>query len=98
VAAALSEMNYDAKKMPLGKLAKSTLTQGFAALKVRYFLLRFAVVLDASLQELAEVINDPQGATAKQYGNSTKAYEQLSGRYYSSVTFVMLESCISTLA
>jgi poly [ADP-ribose] polymerase len=27
-------MNYDARKMPLGKLAKSTLLQGFAALKV----------------------------------------------------------------
>jgi hypothetical protein len=34
VSAALTEMNYDARKMPLGKLAKSTLLQGFAALKV----------------------------------------------------------------
>ncbi|TDL28933.1 PARP-domain-containing protein [Rickenella mellea] len=31
--AALSEMNYDAKKLPLGKLAKSTILNGFAALK-----------------------------------------------------------------
>jgi poly [ADP-ribose] polymerase len=30
---ALTEMNYDARKLPLGKLAKSTLLQGFAALK-----------------------------------------------------------------
>jgi len=30
---ALSEMNYDANKLPLGKLAKSTILSGFAALK-----------------------------------------------------------------
>ncbi|KAG5715912.1 Poly [ADP-ribose] polymerase 2-A [Termitomyces sp. T112] len=29
----LSSMNYDAKKLPLGKLAKSTILSGFAALK-----------------------------------------------------------------
>lgn len=31
--AALSEMNYDANKLPLGKLAKSTILNGFSALK-----------------------------------------------------------------
>ncbi|KAF9652042.1 PARP-domain-containing protein [Thelephora ganbajun] len=30
---ALSEMNYDANKLPLGKLAKSTILSGFSALK-----------------------------------------------------------------
>ena len=30
----LSSMNYDANKLPLGKLAKSTILNGFAALKV----------------------------------------------------------------
>ena len=32
--AVLSSMNYDANKLPLGKLAKSTILNGFAALKV----------------------------------------------------------------
>ncbi|KAF9072659.1 PARP-domain-containing protein, partial [Rhodocollybia butyracea] len=31
--ATLSEMNYDANKLPLGKLSKSTILKGFAALK-----------------------------------------------------------------
>jgi hypothetical protein len=88
VTAALSEMNYDANKMPLGKLAKSTLTQGFAALKVRHLVYPFTPVVNVSaVQELAEVINDPNGATAQQYGGRAKAYEQLSGRYYSWVIF-----------
>jgi poly [ADP-ribose] polymerase len=30
----LAEMNYDANKLPLGKLAKSTILNGFAVLKV----------------------------------------------------------------
>ncbi|CAE6529036.1 unnamed protein product [Rhizoctonia solani] len=33
IQAALSEMNYDANKLPLGKLAKSTILSGFTALK-----------------------------------------------------------------
>ncbi|CAE6411315.1 unnamed protein product [Rhizoctonia solani] len=33
IQAALSEMNYDANKLPLGKLAKSTILNGFTALK-----------------------------------------------------------------
>ncbi|ROT39067.1 poly polymerase 2-A [Sodiomyces alkalinus F11] len=32
-AAAMSEFNYDANKMPLGKLSKATITKGFQALK-----------------------------------------------------------------
>ncbi len=32
--ATLSSMNYDANKLPLGKLAKNTILNGFAALKV----------------------------------------------------------------
>ncbi|EPS95706.1 hypothetical protein FOMPIDRAFT_1038418 [Fomitopsis schrenkii] len=32
--ATLSSMNYDANKLPLGKLAKSTILNGFAALKI----------------------------------------------------------------
>jgi poly [ADP-ribose] polymerase len=63
---ALTEMNYDARKLPLGKLAKSTLLQGFAALK-----------------ELAEVISDPNCATAKELGGFKKACDELTGRYYS---------------
>ena len=31
----LSAMNYDANKLPLGKLSKNTILSGFAALKVR---------------------------------------------------------------
>ncbi|KAF9456807.1 PARP-domain-containing protein [Collybia nuda] len=62
----LSSMNYDAKKLPLGKLAKSTILSGFAALKT-----------------LAEVIEKPDGDTAKQYGGVRAACEQLSGAYYS---------------
>lgn len=36
----LSSMNYDANKLPLGKLAKSTILNGFAALKVCISFLR----------------------------------------------------------
>ncbi|VDC02029.1 unnamed protein product [Peniophora sp. CBMAI 1063] len=34
VNAALSEMNYDANKLPLGKMSKSTILNGFSALKL----------------------------------------------------------------
>lgn len=36
----LSSMNYDARKLPLGKLAKSTVLNGFSALKVSFVALR----------------------------------------------------------
>ncbi|KAF8887759.1 PARP-domain-containing protein [Infundibulicybe gibba] len=62
----LSSMNYDARKLPLGKLAKSTILSGFSALKT-----------------LSEVINNPTGAAAQEYGNFRAAVEQLSGHYYS---------------
>ncbi|PPQ92485.1 LOW QUALITY PROTEIN: hypothetical protein CVT25_010430 [Psilocybe cyanescens] len=49
-----------------GKLAKSTILNGFAALKT-----------------LADVIQNPTGATANQYGGMRAACEHLSGAYYS---------------
>ncbi|KAJ7226070.1 poly polymerase catalytic domain-containing protein [Mycena pura] len=64
--ATLSSMNYDANKLPLGKLAKSTILNGFAALKT-----------------LSDVINEPQGDTARENGGFVKACETLSSRYYS---------------
>ncbi|KAJ7785721.1 poly polymerase catalytic domain-containing protein [Mycena metata] len=64
--ATLSSMNYDANKLPLGKLAKSTVLKGFAALKA-----------------LAEVINDPNGETAKQHGGVKAACDALTSTYYS---------------
>ncbi|KAJ7293875.1 poly polymerase catalytic domain-containing protein [Mycena rebaudengoi] len=64
----LSSMNYDANKLPLGKLSKSTILRGFSALKT-----------------LAEVIANPNGETAKEYGGHRKACEHLSGSYYSFV-------------
>ncbi|KAH9486025.1 Poly [ADP-ribose] polymerase 2 [Psilocybe cubensis] len=62
----LSSMNYDARKLPLGKLAKSTILSGFSALKT-----------------LADVIQNPTGPTATQYGGMRRACEQLSSAYYS---------------
>ncbi|KAG6814431.1 hypothetical protein H0H92_007434 [Tricholoma furcatifolium] len=59
-------MNYDAQKLPLGKLAKSTILSGFAALKT-----------------LADVIEHPDGATARQYGGAGAACAHLSSAYYS---------------
>lgn len=35
ITAHLAEMNYDANKLPLGKLAKKTILNGFEVLKVR---------------------------------------------------------------
>ncbi|KAF7340131.1 Poly [ADP-ribose] polymerase [Mycena venus] len=59
-------MNYDARKLPLGKLSKSTILRGFAALKT-----------------LAEVIEKPDGETAKEHGGFQKATSTLSSAYYS---------------
>ncbi|KAI0073797.1 PARP-domain-containing protein [Panus rudis PR-1116 ss-1] len=69
--ATLSSMNYDANKLPLGKLAKSTILNGFAALKT-----------------LSEVINNPDGDTAKAHGGYRRAVEDLTGRYYSIIPHV----------
>ncbi|EIW86354.1 PARP-domain-containing protein [Coniophora puteana RWD-64-598 SS2] len=46
--ATLSSMNYDANKLPLGKLAKNTILQGFAALK------RLAEAIDQPNGDLAK--------------------------------------------
>ncbi|KAJ7924472.1 poly polymerase catalytic domain-containing protein [Mycena leptocephala] len=68
----LSSMNYDANKLPLGKLAKSTILKGFAALKV-----------DGIFLNLAEVIDKPNGETAKENGGFATACSTLSSAYYS---------------
>ncbi|EIM92706.1 PARP-domain-containing protein [Stereum hirsutum FP-91666 SS1] len=62
----LSSMNYDANKLPLGKLAKSTILNGFSALK-----------------SLSEVIADPAGAVATEYGSYAAACQELTNTYYS---------------
>lgn len=54
-----------------GKLSKSTILSGFAALKV-----------------LSEVINQPNGDTARTYGSYRQACEELTGRYYSVIPHV----------
>ncbi|KAJ7356738.1 PARP-domain-containing protein [Mycena albidolilacea] len=43
IEATLSSMNYDANKLPLGKLSKSTILRGFAALKagLNFFLINY---------------------------------------------------------
>lgn len=43
----LAEMNYDARKLPLGKLAKSTILNGFGVLKVRSPNLTFSLCCDS---------------------------------------------------
>ncbi|KAG9014738.1 hypothetical protein FRB94_010585 [Tulasnella sp. JGI-2019a] len=64
--AAMQELNYDANKMPLGKLSKASILSGFSILK-----------------DLSEVINDPNGNTARGYGGFAEACSTLSGNYYS---------------
>ncbi len=69
--ATLSSMNYDARKLPLGKLSKATILSGFNALKT-----------------LSEVLDDPSCDAVKQNGGSQRAaIEQLTGAYYSCVTW-----------
>ncbi|KAH9947397.1 poly polymerase catalytic domain-containing protein [Amylocystis lapponica] len=67
----LTAMNYNATKLPLGKLAKSTILSGFGALKT-----------------LAEVIENPDGDSAKALGGFRPAVEELTGRYYSVIPHV----------
>ncbi|KAG9126988.1 Isocitrate dehydrogenase [NADP], mitochondrial precursor (Oxalosuccinate decarboxylase) [Ceratobasidium sp. 392] len=62
--AALSEMNYDANKAR--KLAKSTILNGFTALK-----------------SIAEVLAEPNGATAAEHGGQRQACIALTNAYYS---------------
>ncbi|CDO69839.1 hypothetical protein BN946_scf184803.g37 [Trametes cinnabarina] len=67
----LSSMHYDANKLPLGKLAKSTILNGFSALK-----------------SLSEVISQPNGDVARNYGGFRRAVEELTGQYYSIIPHV----------
>jgi poly [ADP-ribose] polymerase len=66
-----------------GKLAKSTILQGFAALKVPPGASVDVHMLTSSLQILAEVINNPDGDQAKEFGGIRSACEHLSSSYYS---------------
>ncbi|KII86355.1 hypothetical protein PLICRDRAFT_164856 [Plicaturopsis crispa FD-325 SS-3] len=67
MSAALSSMNYDANKLPLGKLAKSTILNGFAALKA---------IAEALEKPDGDVVKSHGGSVAK-------ACEELSEAYYS---------------
>ncbi|KAK0506495.1 poly polymerase catalytic domain-containing protein [Armillaria luteobubalina] len=65
--ATLSSMNYDARKLPLGKLSKATILSGFNALKT------LSEVLD----------DPGCDAVEQNGGNQRAAIEQLTGAYYS---------------
>ena len=68
----------------IGKLAKSTILNGFAALKVRVLLCFVRMICDRSiLQTLSEVLADPNCDAAKELGGFRHALETLTGRYYS---------------
>ena len=91
---ALSEMNYDANKLPLGsfsqyipkclpteacvgKLAKSTILSGFAALK-----------------ELSEVINQPDSSSGRGFSSFRAACEELTSRYFSWVFVTLFRAAV----
>lgn len=83
-------MNYDAHKLPLGKLAKNTILNGFAALKVIFChptqLPGVGAECGPSVRQiLSEVIGNPDCDAAKSLGSFRKAVEELTGRYYSYV-------------
>lgn len=69
--------------MNTGKLAKSTILSGFAALKVCDPQHLHAIVVLMSFQTLSEVLSQPDGDAAKQHGGFRSAVEELTGRYYS---------------
>ncbi|KAL5534672.1 hypothetical protein ACEPAG_1136 [Sanghuangporus baumii] len=71
--AALSAMNYDANKLPLGKLSKATILRGFAALK--------------ALADVIENTGSTNNAAA-QYGGFDAACAELSNQYYSIIPHV----------
>jgi poly [ADP-ribose] polymerase len=78
-------MNYDARKMPLGNLSKNTILKGFAALKVclgsfslTWRLLKYLLFH----KDLADVLENPNGAKAKELGGLRNAYNTLSAQYY----------------
>lgn len=49
----MADMNYDAKKMPLGKLSKPTITRGYQALKDLSALLDDDVLDHEGIEELS---------------------------------------------
>ncbi len=66
-----------------GKLAKSTILNGFAALKVSSIYLADLAVVANLFQSLSEVLNDSAGAVATEYGSVHDAVSDLTNRYYS---------------
>jgi poly [ADP-ribose] polymerase 2/3/4 len=84
MSAALSSMNYDANKLPLGNLSKNTILRGFAALKVRTnFLVNRDSFINTHVQEIAEVLESPTGPKAMSLGGLNTACATLSAQYYS---------------
>lgn len=64
----LSSMNYDARKLPLGKLAKSTILNGFAALKVcnpTLFICRLLLIESNGARVLLRLSRGPTGIKRK---------------------------------
>ncbi|KAH6644488.1 poly polymerase catalytic domain-containing protein [Boeremia exigua] len=63
---ALNEMNYDAEKMPLGKLSKGTISRGFQALK------DLAAIIDTSAtsQEIEQLSNRYYSLIPHAFGRS----------------------------
>lgn len=49
----MADMNYDAKKMPLGKLSKPTITRGYQALKDLAPLLDANVLDHSTIEDLS---------------------------------------------
>jgi hypothetical protein len=76
--AALTEMNYDLNKLPLGRLSKNTILQGFSALKVSTCDIHRVQML-TSPQKLADVLdNNTMSEAAK-----SAEYRRLTDAYYS---------------
>lgn len=66
-----------------GKLAKSTILNGFAALKVSGIYLADLTNFTDLFQSLSEVLEDSAGAVASEYGSVHDAVSDLTNRYYS---------------
>jgi hypothetical protein len=67
-----------------GKLAKSTISSGFEALKVYFCNVTLsASILNIRTQKIAEAIEKPTGDLANSLGGQDAACGQLSGEYYS---------------
>ncbi|KAJ7259330.1 PARP-domain-containing protein [Mycena rebaudengoi] len=67
----LASMHYNAAKLPLGQLGKSTILKGFSVLK-----------------RIADVIENPDGDVAKEYGGADEAAAELSSEYYSIIPHI----------